>query len=85
MSKAKWADVCSCMWEILCMQCIRCMECGHCKVDAKGSTCEGLLQLLLAGGSFQQPSDEYNDMLKPGPLAGILTPALLQREQHRPL
>lgn len=41
-------------------------------------TCECLLQLLLAGGALQQPPDGHNHMLKGRPLAGLLTPALLQ-------
>ena len=41
-------------------------------------TCQRLLHPLLVGGSFQQASDGHNHMLKAGPAAGILTPALLQ-------
>lgn len=45
-------------------------------------TCECLLYLLFAGGPFQQPSNEHNDVLKAGPLAWILIPALLQVEEE---
>lgn len=53
-------------------------------VTLRGSTCECLLQLLLAGGSFQQASDLYDDMLEAGALAWVLTPAILH-EAGQPL
>ena len=45
-------------------------------------TCEGLVELLLAGGSLQQPPDGHNDTLKAGRLARILLPAILHRIRY---